>query len=103
MATEANSGSFKPGEGGRPKGAVNKTTKLVKETFAEVFNKLQDHPTANLEAWAIEEPTEFYKLASKLIPTEVTSNNKHLFENFSLKDALGFGSTQSEISTADNE
>ena len=81
MATEANSGSFKKGAPGKPKGAVNKTTKLVKEVFADVFNDIQSHPTANLKAWAIQEPTEFYRLASKLIPTQM-----NIEANIGLKD-----------------
>lgn len=64
--------AYKKGEGGRPKGAVNQTTKLVKEVFNEVFTELQTHKTANLKSWAITEPTEFYKLASKLIPAQMT-------------------------------
>ena len=91
MATEANSGSFKKGEGGRPKGAVNQTTKLVKETFAEVFSNLQSHPTANLQSWAVDEPTEFYKLASKLIPAQmsvdVTSFNLMTLDPLTSTDA----------------
>jgi hypothetical protein len=59
---------YKKGEGGRPQGAVNQTTKQVKEVFQEVFTKLQSHPSANLYNWAIQEPGEFYKLAGKLIP-----------------------------------
>jgi len=66
--------AFKPGEGGRPEGATNKTTKLVKEVFADVFAELQEHPTAKLKVWAIAEPTEFYKLASKLIPTQINAD-----------------------------
>lgn len=57
--------------GGRKAGTPNKLTTTVKERVLNVFNNLQDHPTANLEAWAIEETSEFYKIASKLIPTEV--------------------------------
>lgn len=72
MATEANSGSFKKGNKGKPVGAIAKTTKLVKETFAQVFSDLQDDPAVNLAAWAKTEPTEFYKLASKLIPAQMT-------------------------------
>lgn len=64
-------GQFTPGNPGKPKGAVNKTTKQVKEVFAEVFAKLQSHKTAKLEKWAAENPTEFYKLAAKLIPIQV--------------------------------
>jgi len=66
---------------GKPKGAVNKTTKLVKEVFAEVFEQLQDDPIANLKSWGIENPTEFYKLASKLIPTQMNVEG-----NFNLSD-----------------
>lgn len=62
---------FKKGEGGRPKGVQNKLTRTVKETVLAVFNDLQSDPEANLLSWAQQEPTEFYKIASKLIPTEV--------------------------------
>ena len=62
---------FGKGNPGKPKGAVNKSTRLVKEVFAEVFSLLQDHSTANLQTWAETNPTEFYKLATKLIPTEL--------------------------------
>lgn len=68
---------YKKGEGGRPPGAINTTTKLVKEVFADVFADLQSHPTANLRAWAASEPTEFYKLASKLIPTQINADINH--------------------------
>jgi hypothetical protein len=63
---------YKKGQGGRPQGAVNQTTKLVREVFNDVFNKLQSHPSANLYNWAIQEPGEFYKLSSKLIPGQVS-------------------------------
>lgn len=65
--------SFKKGEGGRPAGTQNKITKTVRETVLAVFNDLQADPKANLLAWAKAEPTEFYKISSKLIPTEVTA------------------------------
>lgn len=73
MAIEANSGSFKEGNKGRPKGSPNKLTTTVKERVLNVFNELQEDPKANLLSWAKEEPTEFYKIASKLIPTEVSA------------------------------
>jgi hypothetical protein len=62
---------FKKGNPGKPKGAVNKSTKLVKEVFADVFTEFQSDPKANLKAWGKENLTEFYKLAARLIPTEV--------------------------------
>ena len=64
---------FEKGNSGKPKGALNKLTKTVKEKVLDVFNELQDDPTANLLSWAKEEPTEFYKIASKLIPAEVNA------------------------------
>jgi hypothetical protein len=67
-------GRFITGNPGRPKGAVNKTTSIVKEVFADVFASLQEDKTANLRAWAKKNPTEFYKLASKLIPLQVAGD-----------------------------
>lgn len=68
---------FKKGKSGnpngRPVGSKGEFNKTVKETVLAVFNKLQENPVVNLEAWAIEEPTEFYKIAAKLIPTEVSA------------------------------
>ena len=70
--------AFKKGESGnlngRPKGSENKLTKTVKETVLAVFNQLQEDPIVNLAEWAKNEPTEFYKIASKLIPSEVNAN-----------------------------
>jgi len=65
---------FKKGEGGRPKGVQNKLTRTVKDTVLAVFNDLQSDPQANLLTWAQEETTEFYKIAAKLIPTEVKAD-----------------------------
>ena len=57
----------------RGQGKLNRT---VKETVLAVFNELQSDPKAKLSAWAKDEPTEFYKIAAKLIPTEVTGTLK---------------------------
>jgi hypothetical protein len=67
---------FKKGEGGRPKGVQNKITKTVKETVLAVFNDLQEKPGVRLMDWAQEEPTEFYRIAARLIPTEITGTVK---------------------------
>lgn len=63
--------------GGRKKGTPNKVTASVRETFQEAFVALQNDDHANLLTWARGQPTEFYKLASKLIPiaTEVTGKD----------------------------
>lgn len=56
---------------GRKKGSQNKLTRTVKEAFEAAFNALQDQPGAKLDDWAKGNPTDFYKIASKLIPTDV--------------------------------
>jgi len=60
--------------GGRTKGTPNKVTRSVREQFAFVFSRLQESDTANLEVWAEANPTEFYRLASKLIPMQVAND-----------------------------
>ena len=70
-----NDGKFKKGhKGSKPKGAVNKITKAVKEVFAEVFNELQEDKEANLKVWAQKNTTEFYKLSTKLLPIQITGD-----------------------------
>lgn len=64
---------FKKGEGGRPKGAVNKVTRTVKDALHAAFEELQNDPKVKLVEWGKANPTEFYKLAAKLIPTEITA------------------------------
>ncbi len=64
------------GLGGRKKGVQNRLTRSVKQAFEEVFRDLQadDQSPAHLLNWAKENTTDFYKLASKLIPEEITGN-----------------------------
>lgn len=61
-------------ENGRPAGTPNKLTKTVKETVLAAFNDLQQDPRANIVSWGLDNPTEFYKIAAKLIPTEISAN-----------------------------
>ncbi len=72
---------FKEGEGGRPKGATNTTNRLVKEVFASAFGELQKDPSANIISWGKDNPTEFYKLASKLIPIQLASDPENPITN----------------------
>lgn len=67
---------FTSGNGGRPAGVPNKLTRTVKETVLAVFNTLQDDEEAKLEAWGKKNPTQFYQIAAKLIPTEITGTLK---------------------------
>lgn len=71
-------GQFKPGNPGKPPGATNKLTKTVKETVLSVFNELQDDPKTDLKAFAKKYPRDFYNIAAKLIPTELTGTVKNV-------------------------
>jgi hypothetical protein len=64
---------FQKGQGGRPKGAVNKTTKTVKEVVLAAFNDLQEDKKNNILQFAKDNPKEFYQIAAKLIPTEINA------------------------------
>lgn len=61
---------------GRPAGSQNKLTKTVRETVLNVFNELQEDAQHNLKSFAKENPKEFYQIASKLIPNEITGTVK---------------------------
>ena len=65
------SGNKKPANSGRKKGVQNKVTTTVKQALLDAFNELQNDAKCNLIAWAKKNPTAFYQLAAKLIPTEV--------------------------------
>lgn len=67
---------FKEGNPGRPKGAQNHLTKTVKETVLAVFNDIQTDPKINLRKFAQTYPRDFYQIASRLIPTEITGTVK---------------------------
>lgn len=58
--------------GGRISGTPNKLSTTVRQTVLDVFLKLQNDDEASLEAFARKFPKEFYLIASKLIPTEIT-------------------------------
>jgi hypothetical protein len=66
---------FEKGHPGyKPKGATNKITRTVKELVLDVFNQIQDHPTANLKSFAETNPKDFYIIAAKLIPAEINAH-----------------------------
>lgn len=51
---------------------IVKENKLVKDVFAETFADLQYLDQFSLKTWAMANQTEFYKLAAKLIPVQLT-------------------------------
>jgi hypothetical protein len=62
--------------GGRQKGTPNRVTRAIREHFAEAFELLQEDKTVNLVSWAKANPTEFYRLASKLIPLQLETETE---------------------------
>lgn len=66
--------SFEAQKGkGRPKGAVNKSTKVVKEMILEALDKAGG--TNYLLTQAVDNPTAFMTLVGKVLPLDV--NNTH--------------------------
>ncbi len=58
-------GDGTPGPG-RPKGSKNKASVAAKQAFQEAFDGVGG--VEALQNWAKENPTDFFKLFSKLIP-----------------------------------
>ena len=48
--------------------------RTVKETVLAVFHDIQNNPKVNLTQFAIDHPRDFYAIAAKLIPTEVSAS-----------------------------
>lgn len=69
---------FEKGNPGKQKGTQNRLTTTVKEKVLSVFNDLQSDEKANLEAFAKKYPRDFYQIAAKLIPTEITGTLKRV-------------------------
>jgi len=63
---------FQPGNTAAAKRGPNKITRTVKEAVLNVFNEIQDDPEIKLSAFAKKYPRDFYQIAAKLIPTELT-------------------------------
>ena len=64
-------GGAKKGErrGGRKAGTPNKTSASVKAALCEAFDKLGG--VESLVGWGKKNPAEFYRIWSRMLPTEV--------------------------------
>ena len=60
--------------GGRVAGTQNRVTTSMTQAVQNTLEWLQSQPKSNMRDWAVENPTEFYKIAAKLIPTEVNAS-----------------------------
>lgn len=78
----------------------SKLNRTVKETVLGVFLKLQDDKEAahTLENWAKLNPSLFYPIAAKLIPTEITSTLRRV-----IKVNISNGEDQPKVEDADFE
>ena len=68
--------------GGRTKGTPNKVTGLAKDAVAQVFDKIGG--IEKMAEWAEDNPTQFYQIYAKLIPTQVNGageDGEHLVEH----------------------
>lgn len=55
--------------GGRKRGTPNKLTTAFKDAVRTAYNGIGGHSA--FAKWAKENPTEFYRIAARLIPTEI--------------------------------
>jgi hypothetical protein len=58
--------------GGRQVGTPNKITTVFKDAVRTVYEDIGGH--AAFAEWAKNNPTDFYKIAARLIPTEKASS-----------------------------
>jgi len=62
--------------GGRIAGTPNKVTTMFKDAVRTVYEDIGGHVA--FAAWARENPGDFYKIASRLIPTEIAATGDSL-------------------------
>lgn len=74
----------RPVGSGRKKGSVNETTKIirnVREVVLNAFNDMQKDPKNNILIWGKSNPKDFYMIAAKLIPTEISATVDATFKD----------------------
>ena len=64
----------KPKTGGRRPGVPNRLTTAFREAVQHVYDDIGGHEA--FSSWAKENPTEFYRIAARLIPTEMRENSQ---------------------------
>jgi hypothetical protein len=98
--------SFKKGESGnpngRPVGSQNKLTVMFREILKQTIDDMQNDPKHNMLSWAKENPTEFWKIASKLIPVEIKAHIENKVIRVTLKGKLNQGN-QNELDSGETQ
>ncbi len=90
MSTDPKQGADRPkraapnGGKGRPPGIPNKINRAFKTAVLEVFER--NGGADWMARWAGENETEFFKIAARLIPTELSGTVEH---KHTLADVLG--------------
>lgn len=79
--------------GGRKKGSQNKLTSSFKDLVQTTFEQLEESGQGML-GWAQTNKTDFYKIASKLIPQEMGIKAEVVTQSYTIKTTDG---TQVEI------
>jgi hypothetical protein len=85
---------FKEGNPGRPKGAVNKTTRQVKECLTEALNGQGDQIKIALQELYATDKGKYLDAISKLLPyeiakkTDITSKDEKISVGVLISDAL---------------
>jgi hypothetical protein len=72
-------GANRPSTGGRKKGSLNKSTIAMREAMLSVFADLQGttgRENGHLLDWALGNATDFYKLISRLMPRQVSGEDR---------------------------
>lgn len=76
--------------GGREKGTPNRFTASMKDAFLSVYQDLQDETGTehgHLRQWALEHPSEFYKICAKMIPQQIKADVNHTVTAEDMTDA----------------
>ncbi len=61
--------------GGRQKGSVNRTTAFFREAVLVAYDDIGGNQA--FAQWARENPSEFYRIAARLIPLQVSGPEQH--------------------------
>jgi hypothetical protein len=65
-----------PKIGGRQKGTPNRLTTTFREAVILAFDRIGGHQA--FAQWAADNPTEFYRIASRLIPAEMGAKDEKI-------------------------